>query len=119
MDIYFFLSVKKLFEGLEHNRTTTTGEIPEVYSWADDIYLSGKPRKKNIQQTVNNLEKPPPAPTEISSFWTPLPSKFLLSSAGGMDIFWNYTILWTQTYGVTIQMKPLQHAQYFNMILLI
>ena len=41
------------------------------------------------------LERPPTTPSEIASFWTSLPSEFSLPSVGGrgMDIFWNYTIV--------------------------
>jgi len=39
-----------------------------------------------------DLKKPPPTPSEIASFWTPLPSEFPLPSVeGDMDIFWNFT----------------------------
>ena len=42
-----------------------------------------------------NLCKQPPSHSEIASFWTPLPLgiSVALRGGGGMDIFWNYTLL--------------------------
>ena len=72
------------------------------------INLSRSPPEKKI------LEKPPTTPSEIASFWTSLPSEFSLPSVGGrgMDIFWNYTIVF---FNLTSLFTPaMQNSEFYG-----